>query len=122
MHGLYYRDPEGHTANTSSGVPSLVNGNGWKYYNRQNSGVPVDLDGLPLPAWDIVGLEKYWDFFVRTGGGDAIGEKYAVMVTTRGCPHVCEFCTSPLVSGYNCLLYTSPSPRDLSTSRMAAAG
>ena len=27
-------------------------------------------------------------------------EKYAVMVSTRGCPWTCEFCTSPLMGGY----------------------
>ncbi len=100
VHGLYFRNEAGEVVNTASGTPALVDGKGWKYYDRRNSGVPIDLDGLPLPAWDIVGLEKYWGSFVRTGGGDAIGERYAVMVTTRGCPHVCSFCTSPLVSGY----------------------
>jgi anaerobic magnesium-protoporphyrin IX monomethyl ester cyclase len=100
VHGLYYRKPDGTVDNTLKGVTALVEGNGWNYFDRKNSGVPIDLDGLPLPAWDVVGLEKYWDSFVRTGGGDAIGDRYAVMVTTRGCPHVCSFCTSPLVSGY----------------------
>jgi anaerobic magnesium-protoporphyrin IX monomethyl ester cyclase len=45
-------------------------------------------------------MEAYWQSVVRTGGGDAIGQRYAVMLSTRGCPHVCNFCTSPLQSGY----------------------
>jgi anaerobic magnesium-protoporphyrin IX monomethyl ester cyclase len=45
-------------------------------------------------------MDAYWKADVRIGGGDVIGERYAVMVSTRGCPHTCSFCTSPLVSGY----------------------
>ena len=37
--------------------------------------------------------------------------------------HVYEYFTSQghYVEGYDCLLYTSPSPRDLSTSRMPSS-
>ena len=45
-------------------------------------------------------MPSYWACEVRQGGGNAMHERYAVMVTTRGCPHVCDFCTSPLMGGY----------------------
>jgi anaerobic magnesium-protoporphyrin IX monomethyl ester cyclase len=100
VRGLYYRVEDGSVANTLQSVPAAVKGNGWNYYNRDNSGVPVELDELPYPAWDTLNMENYWKSAVRTGGGDAYGERYAVMLSTRGCPHTCTFCTSPLLSGY----------------------
>mgnify|MGYP001246315035 FL=1 len=45
-------------------------------------------------------MEGYWKSNIRTGGGNAKTNRYAVMLSTRGCPHTCTFCTSPLASGY----------------------
>jgi anaerobic magnesium-protoporphyrin IX monomethyl ester cyclase len=98
--GLYYRAEDGTVVNTSVNVPASVEGKGWKYYDRKNSGVPLELDELPYPAWHTLNMEVYWESAVRTGGGDAYGDRYAVMLSTRGCPHTCTFCTSPLLSGY----------------------
>ena len=53
-----------------------------------------------MPAWHVLSMEAYWETDVRIGGGDVQRERYAVMMSTRGCPHVCYFCTSPLVSGF----------------------
>ncbi|MCC7213139.1 MAG: radical SAM protein, partial [Candidatus Brocadia sp.] len=73
---------------------------GWSYYTLKNAGIPDDLDKLPFPAWNIFPLEDYWNSDVRIGGGDVVRERHAVMISTRGCPHACYFCTSPLMSGY----------------------
>jgi anaerobic magnesium-protoporphyrin IX monomethyl ester cyclase len=99
---LYYKNFKGevvHT-NTLSNVKPMVVGKGWNYYNRKDSGVPEKLDDLPYPAWHLFNMEAYWNSNVRTGGGNAKSERYAVMLSTRGCPHTCTFCTSPLASGY----------------------
>ena len=34
------------------------------------------------------------------GASDVLSIRYAVMVSTRGCPHICNFCTSPLMGGF----------------------
>lgn len=48
-----------------------------------------DLDGLPLPAWDLVDLEPYH----RRQSMSAIGPyRYAVISTSRGCPFDCAYC------------------------------
>lgn len=59
-----------------------------------------DVNKLSFPAWDLVELEKYWeagmfDYEVNKEGR----KKSIVMVTSRGCPHNCSFCTSTLMSG-----------------------
>lgn len=99
VRNLYFRR-DGELVDTMADRPKMVEGQGWAYFNRKDMGAPNDLAKVPLPAWDVVGLEKYWNTDVRIGGGDAVRERYAVMMSTRGCPHVCYFCTSPLMSGY----------------------
>ena len=96
--GLFYRNGDT-IIDSMENVPSAVDGNGWKYYGRKDAPVPLELDALPYPAWEIFPLDAYWASTVRVGGGDIMRERFLVMMSTRGCPHVCTFCTSPLLSG-----------------------
>jgi len=96
---LYYRE-HGEIKNTLSRRTPVTKGMGWSYYNLKNAGIPSKVDDLPFPAWDIFPLEDYWNSDVRIGGGDVVRKRHAVMISTRGCPHACYFCTSPLMSGY----------------------
>ncbi len=57
-----------------------------------------DLDSLPRPAWNIVGLEKYWQGFLPMGI-PLKRKKYGLINTSRGCPHICEYCAVPLHCG-----------------------
>lgn len=50
------------------------------------------LDAWPRPAWDLFALSPYLDN--RGHGGVARGRSLPVM-TTRGCPYRCTFCSSP---------------------------
>lgn len=97
--GLLYRK-DGKVFDTRAGIKSMVKGSTWAYYDRKASGVPLDLDALPRPAWDLFDFSHYWQTDVRYGGGDVARDRFIVMATTRGCPHVCSFCTSPLQSGF----------------------
>ena len=99
---LYYKDSRLNIVNTNKlkKVKPMVVGKGWEYYARKESTVPEILDDLPYPAWHLFNMEGYWKSNVRTGGGNPKTNRYAVMLSTRGCPHTCEFCTSPLASGY----------------------
>jgi radical SAM superfamily enzyme YgiQ (UPF0313 family) len=45
-----------------------------------------DLDGLPFPARDLMDNEKYTL--------PVINEPYALIVSSRGCPYECVFCTA----------------------------
>jgi radical SAM superfamily enzyme YgiQ (UPF0313 family) len=49
-----------------------------------------DLDALPLPAWDLVDLPRYlgaWE--------ERTGERRAAVLTSRGCPFDCSWCSKP---------------------------
>lgn len=99
---LYFKDKNLNIINTNklNKVRPMIEGKGWEYYARKESSVPEILDDLPYPAWHLFNMEGYWNSNVRTGGGNPKTNRYAVMLSTRGCPHTCNFCTSPLASGY----------------------
>jgi anaerobic magnesium-protoporphyrin IX monomethyl ester cyclase len=50
-----------------------------------------DLDTLPLPAWDLVDIERYRSFWKRRHGYFSMN-----VVTTRGCPYRCNWCAKPV--------------------------
>ena len=53
-----------------------------------------DLDELPLPAWDLLPNERYWEVGRPHGGHFKEGTelKYASMMTSLGCPFNCSYC------------------------------
>jgi anaerobic magnesium-protoporphyrin IX monomethyl ester cyclase len=50
-----------------------------------------DLDLLPLPAWDLVDVERYRRFWKQRHGYFSLN-----LVTTRGCPYLCNWCAKPV--------------------------
>lgn len=99
IRGLYYRK-DGKVVDTMKAATPAVQGNDFRYFFRKDGPNPGNLEELPLPAWDLFPMEAYWSSEVRAGGGDVQRERHAVMVSTRGCPHTCFYCTSPLMGGY----------------------
>jgi radical SAM superfamily enzyme YgiQ (UPF0313 family) len=57
---------------------------------------PIDMDKLPFPAWELVPLENYWSLKMTHG---PVTGRYAPMITSRGCPFNCSFCSTPIISG-----------------------
>ena len=53
-----------------------------------------NLDLLPLPAWDLLPLKKYWELSRPHGGHFRDGQRvaYASLQTSRGCPFRCSYC------------------------------
>lgn len=56
--------------------------------------VENDLDKLPIPAWDMTPMNKYWKIARPHGGSFLEGGSvaYAPAMTSRGCPFKCDFC------------------------------
>jgi anaerobic magnesium-protoporphyrin IX monomethyl ester cyclase len=50
-----------------------------------------DLDSLPLPAWDLVHVDRYRAFWTRRHGYFSLNVN-----TTRGCPYLCNWCSKPV--------------------------
>jgi anaerobic magnesium-protoporphyrin IX monomethyl ester cyclase len=50
-----------------------------------------DLDVLPLPAWDLVDIPRYRAFWQERHGYFSLN-----LVTTRGCPYLCNWCAKPV--------------------------
>ncbi len=48
------------------------------------------LDALPLPAWDLVDMDEYLGRWERS-----TGERRAAVLTSRGCPFDCSWCSKP---------------------------
>ena len=64
---------------------------------RYNEIRPIaDIDALPLPAWDLIHPEEY-----PPAQHGAFFDQFPIapIVTTRGCPFACGFCTAPILSG-----------------------
>ncbi|MBF0312910.1 MAG: B12-binding domain-containing radical SAM protein [Oligoflexia bacterium] len=52
----------------------------------------ADLDSMPMPAWHLVPMEKYFE--IGVGPSQKMLNRYALLVTSRGCPHKCNYCPS----------------------------
>jgi anaerobic magnesium-protoporphyrin IX monomethyl ester cyclase len=48
------------------------------------------LDGLPLPAWDLIDTERYLREWERHSG-----DRRMAVLTSRGCPFDCAWCSKP---------------------------
>jgi radical SAM superfamily enzyme YgiQ (UPF0313 family) len=48
-----------------------------------------DIDKIPFPSWDLLSMDKY----------HFCGQRYASMLTSRGCPFNCTFCASSRLFG-----------------------
>lgn len=62
-------------------------------YRAKSETIFTKLDGLPLPAWDKLPLEKYQQI-ASPHGVDLTGKhnRYAPIMTSRGCPFQCTYC------------------------------
>lgn len=77
------------------------------YINKQFDFVE-DLDTLPMPAYHLFDMNKY--FGKMSVQGDRITEKFIPMITSRGCPFLCTFCTAHQVWGRR---YRKRSPKKI---------
>jgi anaerobic magnesium-protoporphyrin IX monomethyl ester cyclase len=58
-----------------------------------------DLDSLPFPARHLLPMDKYFADVKETPLRGEISKPWTTMITTRGCPYDCVFCTVHIVMG-----------------------
>lgn len=56
-----------------------------------------DLDALPFPARHLLNMEKY--FGLKSSHGDRRKKRFSPIITSRGCPAQCSFCSAYAVWG-----------------------
>ncbi len=79
--------------------PAEVPGLAWREDGkvRHNPIRPIaDINALPVPAWDLINPQEY-----PPAQHGAFFDQFPIapIVTTRGCPFACGFCTAPILSG-----------------------
>jgi len=70
---------------------------GISFFNSENKvvknpvrSIRVDLDELPLPAWDLIDIKPYKKAWKKHG-------YFSInLATTRGCPYKCNWCAKPI--------------------------
>jgi len=72
------------------GMPGVVLRRGGRTVRGPARPVLRNLDDLPLPAWDLVDMEGYLRRWQRKAG-----ERRAAVLTSRGCPFDCSWCSKP---------------------------
>jgi len=86
------------TGGDLSKVSQIILKKGAGHWRSRQMRLP-DVELMPYPAWDLVDLEKYWTVGLSDYEINNEGEKrFMVMITSRGCPHACSFCTAPMMT------------------------
>ncbi len=84
---LAHAGAEGPIPNDLAGVATLLRG---QLVRGPARPFLADLDQLPLPAWDLLDMEAYLSRWQRR-----TGERRAALLTSRGCPFDCSWCSKP---------------------------
>ncbi len=79
-----------------NGLGFLVNG---KPFFTAKRAVIEDLDSLPFPARHLLPMETYYSAVKENPLRGEISKPYTIMITSRGCPFNCVFCSSCVVWG-----------------------
>ncbi len=72
--GLAYRDDK--TGKTRHTAPRVLR---------------TQLDALPMPAWDLISLDRYRELWLKHHGYFSLN-----LVSSRGCPFRCNWCAKPI--------------------------
>ncbi|HDQ06982.1 MAG TPA: radical SAM protein [Candidatus Bathyarchaeota archaeon] len=58
-----------------------------------------DLDSLPFPARHLLPMDIYFEAIKENPIRGKISKRYTIIITSRGCPHRCIFCSNHIVMG-----------------------
>ncbi len=75
--------------------PAIIPKSDPSYLNKAKREMIKDVDALPFPARDLIPFEKY----VGRSQRNTRGWRSASILSSRGCPYDCEFCSIHAVAG-----------------------
>ncbi len=83
---------------------SHISGLSWRDGDKTVENSPpkpiVPIDSIPLPAYEIIDMEKYLEIMRRFPTRTYFGERDGItIITSRGCPFQCVFCSVHLHMG-----------------------
>ncbi len=90
---LIRRLAAGESVDDLAGISVVVDG---KCVDHADAGFLADLDELPMPAYHLLPMDRYR----YRGEADDPGnehDRFAMMVTSRGCPYRCAYCSLTMV-------------------------
>jgi anaerobic magnesium-protoporphyrin IX monomethyl ester cyclase len=81
----------------------MINGLGFKVEGKAvltgKRAVIEDLDALPFPARHLLPMEAYYNAVKELPLRGEIHKPWTIMITSRGCPYNCVFCSNCIVWG-----------------------
>lgn len=89
---------EGNTQNLNEIRGIAFNKNGKKVVTPPRPAIQ-DLDSLPFPARHLLPMNKYFDAVKENPLRGEIDKPWTTVITSRGCPYNCIFCTVHTVMG-----------------------
>jgi len=76
---------------------------------RSNSRAELaDPDDLPMPAWDLLPMNKYRAHNWHSWSNENRRKPYGVIYTSLGCPFSCSFCCINTIFGVNKIRFRNP--------------
>jgi len=70
-----------------------------KVIENENRKLIEDIDSIPFPAYHLFSMDKYRTTLRDMGIFGEPGQRYGAVLTSRGCPFNCIFCTNTLIGG-----------------------
>lgn len=93
---------------TNFAIDGLWNRKDGKPVSNLRPKLMKNLDDLPMPAWDMLPMERYRAHTWHCFGDIQNRQPYGVIYTSLGCPFRCSFCCIHSFFGKHAIRYRSP--------------